>query len=210
MAVVTGLVALWAVTARWWVRYLDTALHEGGHALLVWAHGGKVDRVHIMRGGGGFTAYDPGSSGAFADFMVSSAGYTGPPLAGLVSAKLLSLGNLTAVFLLAVLALATLLLVVENRFGIFVVLASAAGLVGLERYAPRWLGDFCAYFLTWFLLMSGVKSVVTLRRARRYGSRTSDADALAQVTHIPAFLWVFAFGFVSLFCLVKGAMLLVG
>jgi hypothetical protein len=210
VAVVTGLVALWAVTAGWWLRYLDTALHEGGHALLVWAHGGKVHRVHIERGGGGFTAYLPGSSSASADFLVSAAGYTGPSLAGLLAAKLLSNGNVTAVFILAVLALAALLLVVENSFGIFVVLACAAGLIGLERYAPTWLGDVCAYFLTWFLLMSGVKSVVILRRARRYGSRTSDADALAQVTHIPAFLWVFAFGLVSLFCLVKGAVLLVG
>jgi Peptidase M50B-like len=202
--------ALWAVTADWWARHLDTALHEGGHALFAWAHGGRVRRVHIERDGGGFTEYLPGATGWFGEFMVSAAGYASPPLAGFLSASLLATDNVTAVLVLGVLALAALLLVVENRFGIAVLLLSAAGLVGLERYAPRWLGHGAAYFLTWFLLLSGVKSVVVLRRARRRGARTSDADVLALLTHLPAFLWVFAFGAVSLLCLVKGAMLLVG
>jgi hypothetical protein len=207
MAVVTGLVALWAVSFDWWLRHLDTAVHEGGHALFAWAHGWRVWRVHIERDGNGFTEYQPTSDGWLPAFLISVAGYVSPPLAGLASACLLTAGNLTAVFVLAVLALAALLLVVENRFGVTVVLLSAAGLVGLERYA-RWAGLWAACFLTWFLLLSGVKSVFTLHRARRYGVRSSDADHLAELTHLPPFLWVLAFGTVSLLCLVKGAGLL--
>lgn len=207
MALVTGLVALWAVWADWWLRHLDTALHEGGHALFAWAHGWSVRRVHIERDGGGFTEYRAGPQGWLAAFLVSAAGYLSPPVAGLAAASLLAAGNVSAVLILAVLALAVLLLVVENRFGIAVVLVSAAGLVGLERYA-RWAGLWAAYFLTWFLLLSGVKSVMILHRARRFGVRSSDADHLASLTHLPAFLWVLAFGAVSLVCLVKGAGLL--
>ncbi|WP_232304116.1 M50 family metallopeptidase [Pseudofrankia sp. DC12] len=204
----TGLLALWAVTANWWGRHLDTTLHEGGHALVTWAHGGWVKKVHIRRHGG-TTYFDISSVGGFGQSMIFFAGYSSPPLAGLASASLLAAGNETAVLILAVLALAGLLLVVENRFGIVVLLTSAAGLVGLERYAPGWPGRWCAYFLTWFLLLSGVKSVVILRQVRRMGPSGSDADKLALITHVPAFLWVFAFGAVSTLCLLKGAMLLV-
>ncbi|MBL7487716.1 M50 family metallopeptidase [Frankia sp. AgB1.9] len=209
MAVMTGLLALWAVTAGWWGRHLDTALHEGGHALLTWAHGGRVKKVHIDRRDGGLTRFELGSMGRFGVFMIFFAGYVSPPLAGLTSASLLAAGNETSVFILAVLALVALLLVDVNRFGIVVLLSSAAVLVGLERYAPGWFGRWCAFFLTWFLLLSGVRSVVVLRRVRRSGPSDSDADILAEITHVPGFLWVFVFGAVSVFCLLKGARLLV-
>jgi hypothetical protein len=208
VSVVAGLVAVWAVTADWWARYLDTALHEGGHALTAWAHGWGVDRVHIERGGGGFTDFGSGRQTPAGVFIVFSAGYTSPPLAGLGSAALLAAGNTTAVLVLAVVALVGLMLVVENRFGVGVILLSAAGLVGLARYSPHWLALAAAYFLTWFLLLSGVKSVHILRKARAQGTRTSDADVLARLTHLPAPLWVLAFAAVSLWCLIKGAALL--
>jgi hypothetical protein len=206
---VTGLLALWAVAARWWMRHLDTALHEAGHALFAWANGWKVLGVEIGERGDGLTEYlrPRSNSGAFA---VSAAGYASPSLVGLGSAALLATGNLTAAVVLAVLALLGLLLVVRNRFGIAVVLTSAAGLAGLEHYAPRELGLWVAYFVTWFLLLHGVKSVVELHRARRHGARDSDADKLATLTRVPAFLWVLAFGALSVLCLAKGAALLLG
>jgi Peptidase M50B-like len=208
VAVLTGLLALWVVTADWWLDPLDTALHEGAHALFGWAHGWRVSQVHI-RPRGGVTRFEPGPSTWGADFMVSAAGYASPSIVGVTSAKLITTGDLTAVFILALLAFATLLIVVENRFGVVVVLVSAGVLIGLQQCAPRWLSLWAATFLTWFLLFSGVRSVVILRRSRAYGSRGSDADHLGRLTHLPGSVWVFAFGALSIWCLIAGARLLV-
>ncbi len=72
----------------------------------------------------------------------------------------------------------------------------------------RMIGAPC--FLTWLLLLSGPRSVLVMHRARRRGVSGSDADMLAEVTHLPAPLWVLAFGAFSLWCALRGAVLLVG
>lgn len=204
MVILTGLLAFLAVLLNSWFEHLDTAVHEGGHALATYLAGGEVRGVWIEENRSGYTTMR-GYWGPISEFVITAAGYVGPSVVGLCSASLLGAGNVRAVFILAGLALAFLLLVVRNGFGIFVVMAAGASLVVAARYAPGWTQLGLVHFLTWFLLFSGPKSVLVLHRARRKGASGSDADDLAALTHLPGLFWVLAFGFTDVWCGWTGA-----
>jgi hypothetical protein len=209
VAVVTGLFALLAVLSSKWADRLDTAVHEGGHAFAAFLAGRRVWAVWLDPDGSGATLTSGRIRGPGL-FVTGVAGYTGPPLAGVCSAALLAAGKVTAVLILAVLGFVALLLVTVNGFGRLLVLATIGTLVVAGRFCPGWVQVWYAYFLTWLLLLSGPRSVLVLHRARRSGDAGSDADMLAEVTHIPALLWVLAFAAFSLWCALKGTVLLVG
>jgi hypothetical protein len=124
-----------------------------------------------------------------------------------VAAGLLSTGNVTGTFVLAGLAVLSLLFLVENAFGIFVVLAILAVIVGVARYASPTLQVVVACLVTWHLLFGAIRSVGVLRVNRRYTS-SSDADTLAWLTHIPAVVWIGIFYATDLYCLLFGGRLL--
>ncbi|CAJ64157.1 conserved hypothetical protein; putative integral membrane protein; putative N-(5-amino-5-carboxypentanoyl)-L-cysteinyl-D-valine synthase [Frankia alni ACN14a] len=207
VAVVTGLLALLAVLVSSVPEHLDTAVHEGGHALAAFLSGRRVGGVWVESDGSGLT-YSFGRRRGIGLFATRAAGYVFPSLIGVCSARLLAAGKVTAVLILAVAALAALLLVMRNRFGELVVVSVGASLILAGRYAPGWVQLWYAYLLTWVLLFSGPRSVLVLHRARRRGAVGSDADKLAESTHLPALFWVLAFGAVSLWCALKGAALL--
>ncbi|WP_232291811.1 M50 family metallopeptidase [Frankia sp. QA3] len=207
VAVLTGLLALLAVLVSRWPEHLDTAVHEGGHALAAFLAGRRVGGVWVESDGSGLT-YSFGRRRGVGLFATRAAGYVFPSLIGVCSARLLAAGKVTAVLILAVVALAALLLVMRNGFGELVVVAVGASLILAGRYAPGWVQTWYAYLLTWLLLFSGPRSVLDLHRARRRGAVGSDADKLAASTHLPALLWVLAFAAVSLWCALKGATLL--
>jgi hypothetical protein len=208
VVLVTGLLALVAVLSTVWAERIDAVVHEGGHALAAFLAGRRVLAVLLARDGSGLTL-SFGRTRGFGVFVTSIAGYLAPPIAGVCSAALLAAGKVTAVLILAVLGLGWLLLVTVNRAGALLVLALIASLAGAGRYCPGWVQVWYTYFLTWLLLFSGPRSVLVLHRARRRGGG-SDADALAEQTHIPALLWVLAFGAFSIWCTLKGAALLLG
>lgn len=58
--------------------------------------------------------------------------------------------------------------------------------------------------LAWFLLLGGVRAVGELRRSRR---GHSDADVLAELTGLPAGVWVTVFRVVGVAALVTAAWL---
>jgi hypothetical protein len=210
IVVSTGLLALTAVLGNpVWVlsRRLTTAVHEGGHALAAYLVGRYGVEVRIPWRGNGVTSHVGRSRGAGLA-AAAAAGYTSPPLVGLASAGLLRAGKVTAVLILSVLALAFLLLVVRNGFGELFVASAGASLVVAGRFSPAWVQVGYAHFLTWFLLFSGPKTVLILHRARRQGAKGSDADVLADLTHVPGLVWVLGFGAVSLWCALKGAVIL--
>ncbi|SNQ51011.1 conserved membrane hypothetical protein [Frankia canadensis] len=207
VAVVTGLFALVAVLSSGWAERIDTAVHEGGHALAAYLAGRQVLAVWLDQDGGGRTL-SYGRPRGLGLFLTRSAGYTAPPLVGVCSAALLAAGNVTAVLMLAALGLGALLLVTINRAGELLLLLTIASLVLAGRYCPGWVQLWYAYFLTWLLLFSGPRSVLILHRARRLGIGDSDADKIGAMTHLPGFLWVLAFAVFSLWCTEKGAALL--
>ncbi len=207
VAVVTGMLALLALLLTGWPEHLDTTVHEGGHAFAAYLAGRLVAGVWVEADGSGLT-WSFGRGRGFGLFVTRAAGYLFPSLIGVCSARLLAAGKVTAVIILGVLALAALLLVVQNGFGEFVIVTVGVSMVLAARYCPDWVQTWYAYLLTWALLLSGPRSVLVLHRARRRGAVGSDADRLAQSTHLPALLWVLVFAAFSLWCALRGATLL--
>jgi hypothetical protein len=256
--VLTGMAAALLVFGTRWTRHIDTAAHEGGHALVAFLAGRKVAGVSITGDGGGTTETVGRASGP-GMIMTAAAGYTATPAVGLFSAKLLESGKTTSVLILAMLALILLLLLASNLLGILVAVTVGGSLIAVVRYCPSAVQLGYAAFLTWVLLLSAPKSVVVLQRVRRArdsdggdsddgddgdekkgdggkgnggkddggkgkddGGKddgkdddgeesdevTTDADLLAELTHIPAFLWVLAFAAFSLWCAAEGARIL--
>ncbi|SBW18421.1 putative N-(5-amino-5-carboxypentanoyl)-L-cysteinyl-D-valine synthase [Candidatus Protofrankia californiensis] len=210
IVVLTGLAALAAVAPRWTWRnsgHLDTIAHEGGHALVAYLLGYWVFGVWLFSDTSGLTG-SYGRPSRVASFLVSAAGYTAPSVLGLGAAALLSAGHVTATLMLTVVALAALFLVIRNNFGIMLVVTTAGVVVLALRSASAGTQSALACFLTWFLLLSGPRSVLDLRRQRRNGPSSSDADAMAELTGIPGGIWVAGFGLVGVLCLFRGTALL--
>ena len=102
---------------------------------------------------------------------------------------------------------AALLLLIRNLYGLWVVLVTG-GLVGaLSWLASPAVLSGAAYLVVWALLLAAPRSVVELQRQRRRRrDRTSDADQLADLTGVPATVWVGLFWLVCAAALVAGAL----
>jgi Peptidase M50B-like len=89
-----------------------------------------------------------------------------------------------------VVVLAGMAFQIRNWFGAWTILVTGAVVFAVTWWLPgTWHRGF-AYFVSWFLLASGPREVLGLYAARRRrGARTSDADQLARLTHVPAGLW---------------------
>jgi hypothetical protein len=90
------------------------------------------------------------------------------------------------------------------------VIATGAA-VAVVLWRASLLGEYAfGYALTWFLLFGSVRPVVELQRTRRRRpTGPTDADQLAALTRVPAWLWVGVFGLVTLAALAVGAFWLV-
>ncbi len=171
-------------------RVAVTVAHEGAHAAVAVLSGRRLGGVRLHRDSSGLTLSHgrPRGPGMVA---TAFAGYPGPALLGLAGAYLLSRGHALAALWLAVLLLTGLLLWVRNAYGLIAVGASLALVGAVSWWAePRWQSA-AAHVGTWFLLLGAVRAAVELGRDRRHDrGRTSDADVLARLTHVPAVVWV--------------------
>lgn len=171
-------------------RVAVTVAHEGAHAAVAALSGRRLHGVRLHRDSSGLTLSRgrPRGPGMVA---TAFAGYPGPALLGLAGAYLLSRGHALAVLWLAVLLLAGLLLWVRNAYGLLAVGVFLALVGAVSWWAePRWQSA-ASHVGTWFLLLGAVRAAVELGRDRRHErGRTSDADVLARLTHVPAVVWV--------------------
>jgi Peptidase M50B-like len=140
--------------------------------------------------------------------LTAAAGYVAPGLLGLGAAWLASRGwSVTLLWGLLLLVVA-IGVAVRNLFGLWSVLLSAAVLVAITGWAPATWQTVVACTVTWVLLLGAPRPVLELARTRRRGARTSDADVLARLTHLPAVAWVGAFLAVTTGTAVLGGSLL--
>ena len=67
-----------------------------------------------------------------------------------------------------------------------------------------------ACFVTWFLILGGLRTVLEVQRKRtRRRAPDSDADQLERLTGVPGGIWVALFALVGIFALIGAGRLLV-
>jgi hypothetical protein len=189
--------AIWVAS-----QYLNTLAHEGGHAVMGWAVGHKIRSVTMQRSGSGLTMAS-GSSG-LGTFLFQFFGFLGPSAIGLGAAKLIQLGHIIAVLWLMMAALALLLVIARGWVAWAAIIGSGGLLYLTARHAPLGAKVALAYGITWFLLISGVGSVV--RDSRVAGG---DPDLLRKTTHLPRGLWPPLWLIGTVAALITGARLLI-
>jgi hypothetical protein len=207
-----SLPALAAVTLGnvWrWARNVVTIAHEGGHALVALLVGRRLSGIRLHSDTSGVTVSRgrPTGPGMVATAL---AGYVAPSLLGLGFAAMLTAGRITALLWLSIAALAAMLLLIRNAYGVLSILTTGLAIFAVSWFAPDRAQAAVAYSFTWFLLFAGVRPVGELQRKRaRRGARNSDADQLARLTGVPGLVWVMVFGLVALGALAMGASLLI-
>jgi hypothetical protein len=211
LVLASGALALAAVAVDrvWrWTRQVITIVHEAGHALVALLTGRRLTGIRLHSDTSGLTLSVGKPDGA-GMVLTAAAGYLSPSLLGLCGVAVLAAGWVTVALWVTTGLLLAMLFMIRNGYGVLSVLLTGA-VVGLVA----WYGsaDTQAAFghaAVWFLLLGGVRPVLELRRQRRRGyARNSDADQLAQLTRLPAPLWVFLFGLGALAALLGGGWLL--
>ena len=183
-AAVVGLVAFGVVVldAGWrFVRHGTVMAHEGAHALVGSLLFRRIGGIRLNPDGTGGTQL--GSGGCLGSILVGFAGYVGPSLFGLGSARLIQLGHGVAVLWLTLVLLGLLAVLLIRSYGMVTVALAGVLMYAVLRYAPAAAQTVAAYGITWLLLLSGV------RRVLEVGILSADAGDLRKLTHVPKFIW---------------------
>ena len=213
----TWLIALTAAVAfvvvashRVWQvsRNVVTLAHEGGHAVVSIATGRRLDGIRLHSDTSGVTS-SRGKPYGLGLILTTAAGYVFPSLLGLGAAWLLAVRHATFLLWLVLLLLAAAFIAIRNAYGFLAVLATAAVVFLVSRFASLRAQEVFAYLFAWFLLFGGIRPIFELqRRRRRGGALASDADQLALLTGLAGGAWVVAFAVVAFGALIVGAFLL--
>jgi hypothetical protein len=172
------------------LRHVVTIAHEGGHAAVAGMTGRSLEGVRLHSDTSGLTV-SRGRPRGIGVVLTLLAGYPAPAAVGLAAAFALSAGRVRLTLVCLLLLLLALLLQIRNVFGVVSVVATGAVLLAVAGWAPSAVQAGAAYLLTWFLLLGAPRTLLELqqsRAARR--ARTSDVDQLADLTHVPAVIWL--------------------
>jgi hypothetical protein len=197
LALAFALLVVWQIPWLGWAVYpfrvFGTFVHELGHGLAAIATGGEFRRFSVSPDLSGL-AWSAGGIRV----VVSSAGYVGSAIFGgllialharWLSARALLLGMGVAFGVLC-------LLFVRNLFGIVAALVLTAGLLAAGWRLPAAWADELLKVLALTLILDGYNSLVTVFVLAGNGAGT-DADAMAQLTWLPAGFWAVAWMLVS-------------
>ena len=183
--------------------FRDERLAAHGFAALL--SGRKLHGIRLHSDTSGLTVSAGRTTGP-GMILTAAAGYVGPGLLGLGAAALLAQNRAVGLLWALLILLALLLIQVRNWFGLWSILFSAAVVFGVSWWLAPQVQSAFAYVLTWFLLLAAPRPVLELQALRRRtGARSSDADQLARLTHVPAVVWVGFFLVVTMGVLGLGA-----
>ena len=183
-AALTGLVALAVVApiAGWqFVRHGTVMAHEGAHAVFGSLAGRKIGGIELNADASGGTFVAPG--GCLGTIIVGFAGYVGPSLFGLGAAWAIHLGYSESVLWVALFLLVVLAFMLRWSYGMITVVVVGALVYLVGHYGPPGVRIVAAYFLTWLLLLSGVRQILEI------GPQSSDGADLSELTMIPRLIW---------------------
>lgn len=199
-------VALVVLPGVWPVaRHAVTVAHEAGHAVVAAATGRRLSGIRLHSDTSGLTVSRGPRRGPGMVLMLA-AGYPAPGLLGLGGAALVAHGRGPLLLWALLVALALMLLLIRNLFGLWVVLVGGAGVAAVTWAATPAVQTAAATALAWFWLLAAPRAVLEL--ARRRGP-ASDADQLARLTRLPAALWVLLLLAATVTTAVAGGRLLV-
>ncbi len=198
---VLGAVALGLVIIAWpLTRMIITIAHEAGHAGVALVTGRRLTGIRLHSDTSGLTVSRgrPRGPGMVATLL---AGYLAPGLLGLGAALLLASGRAALLIALLVVALAAMLVMIRNLFGLLVLVIGLAGTAAAVWYLAPLHQSWVAYVLTWTLLLAAPRPVLESARQR---SRQSDAAQLRRLTGVPTWWWTSVFLVGTLACLMLG------
>ncbi|MFG3047889.1 M50 family metallopeptidase [Streptomyces sp. NPDC048241] len=185
-------------------RNAITIAHEGGHGLIALVTGRKLTAIRLHSDTSGLTV-SRGKPYGLGMILTAAAGYTAPSLLGLGGAALLAAGRITLLLWVATALLLAMLVMIRNAYGVLTVVLTGGAFLLVSWLAGPQVQAAFAYAVVWFLLLGGVRPPFELQaKRRRGGAGDSDADQLARLTHVPAWLWLFLFHAVSLCSLIGG------
>lgn len=191
---------VWGIT-----RHVVTIAHEAAHGFAALMSGRKLHGIRLHSDTSGLTVSAGRTTGP-GMILTAAAGYVGPGLLGLGAAFLLAHHRAVGLLWALLILLALLLIQVRNWFGLWSILISGAVVFGVSWWLTPQVQSAFAYVLTWFLLLAAPRPVLELQALRRRtGVRSSDADQLARLTHVPAIVWVGFFLVVTVGVLGLGA-----
>lgn len=195
-AAVAMIPGLWPIA-----RHLTVIAHEVAHATLGSAFGRKINGFEFRSNASGQTNMSGG--GALGNFGVTLIGYLGPSAFGVGAAALIRAGYIVAVLWIGLAGTLVVLVGMRRRnFGLVTVAAAFVLLAADAGFTSAAVQVVSAYALTWFLLVSGVRTIV----AR--GADAADAGRLRGMTKIPTGFWSVLWLAGSVAALVYGAALL--
>lgn len=201
-----GVAALLVLVPGLWpvARHVLTVAHEGGHAVVAVLSGRRLTGIRLHSDTSGLTL-SRGRPQGLGMVLTLAAGYPGPALLGLGSAALLREHRPVLLLWLLLALLALLLVQIRNLFGLWVVLVCAAGAFAVTWWGGPTTQSAVAHTLAWFLLLGAPRTVVELGASRRGGrGRSSDADQLGRLTHVPGAAWVVVLAVVTVGAAVLG------
>ncbi|MEO6471320.1 MAG: M50 family metallopeptidase [Aeromicrobium sp.] len=186
-------------------RHLVTLVHESGHALIAVVTGRRLNSITLHSDTSGLTVSSgrPTGPGMIA---TAAAGYLAPAVFGLIIAGLVRVDRTMWALWLALGALAVMLVFIRNWFGLLIVAVAGIAVAAIVWWAPERVQHSAAMLVAWFLLVAAPRTALELwSHRRRQRSRTTDADVLARLTHLPAVIWVGVFLLFNLAALALGA-----
>jgi len=170
-------------------RYAATWVHEAGHALAAILSGRTVTGMTVGAQSGGVTTH-VGAATGFGRIFTAAAGYPAPAILGATLLALVGTGNVHWATALIV-AVAVVLLPLQRSWRSFL-LAVAIGGVGvvLATYAAS-AESVTIGFLAGYFIAASPRTIIELHKSRSIAAveGDSDADALADITRVPAIIW---------------------
>jgi hypothetical protein len=173
----------------------STWVHECGHALMVVLTGGYVAAITIHPDTSGLT-HSLMPPGRIARGLVASSGYLGASIMGclLMAAARVEKRARPILWTIGAFMLFTVLFWMRNMFGALVVLAWGAALILLARKGSGRASRFVLSVLAIQVALNAVFSIPTLFLV----DGPSDADTMARLFAVPAWLWAAAWMLASI------------
>ena len=175
-----------------------TWIHECGHAVMVVLTGGSVSSITIQPDTSGLTrSLMP--DGRIARGLVASSGYLGSSVVGclLLAATRVEKRARPILWAIGAFMLFTLVFWIRNPFGALVVLGWAVTLLALARKAT---GRAPRFFLSVLAVQVALNAVFNIRVLFLVNG-PSDADTMARLFLLPAWLWASAWMLLSILML---------